>query len=390
MGRRTLLAAVVAALVVTSGCAALSSLGSDDPSPPDVDVAERYESLETVEATQVSSVEFDGETNETRTAVRIDLSSTPPRQFQRVLGPAERAGDVTVLNDSGLLRYDASNNSVSRIPRSSSTAALQDRSAFLASIVEAARDDEVAEPSDGVSPLPVVPSAGSTPAIPADAVDGFEVEYLGTDTIAGRTAHGFELTPASEAALSLNQTLWLDAEYYYPLKTHQVLDTDNRTFESERRLTNVTFNADLASDAFEFDVPEDATEESPDVSSESFDSVTDLRDATTLSVPSPAVPEGYEFERAQLFADNDTYVSLQYAADDGARLSVTKVDDVKNDSTVLESGENVTVAGNDGVFVTTGQTKLVTWACEETQFWITASNLDKDALLAVAESVACE
>lgn len=391
MRHRTLLAAAVAVLLVVSGCTALPSFGEADQSPPDVDVVDRYESLESLEAVQESTIDYGNSTNESRSTVRIDFTSDPPRQFQRVRSPEDRAGDVTVVNASGALIYDASDNAVTRVPQTETrTTARQNRSDYFARIVDAARSDEVAKPSSGVSPLPVVPATGGGPQIPADAIEGFDVEYLGTETVAGRTAHGFEMTATSEAALSLNQTLWLDDEYYYPLKTHQVLDYGNRTIETTTQLTKVAFNPDLSADAFEFSVPEDASVETLNISTQTFDTVAELRDHTDLSVPDPEVPDGYEFQQARLFGENVTEVNLRYANGDGDFLSVSKMDYVSNRSGGLSSGENVTVAGHDGQYLTTGQSQLLMWSCEDRQYSVVSANLDREQLVAVAESIACE
>ncbi|MXR21561.1 LolA family protein [Halobacterium bonnevillei] len=390
MRHRTLLAAAVAVLLVVSGCTALPSFGESGQSPPDVDVVDRYESLESLEAVQKSTIDYGNTTNGSRSTVRIDFTSDPPRQFQRVREPADRAGDVTVVNDSGALIYDASDNSVTRVPQTETrTTARQNRSEYFARIVAAARSDEVAEPSSGVSPLPVVPATGGSP-IPADAIEGFDVEYLGTQTVADRTAHGFEMTATSEAALSLNQTLWLDSKYYYPLKTHQVLDYGNRTIETTTQLTSVTFNTDLSDDAFEFSVPEDATVDTLNISTQTFDTVAELRDHTELSVPDPEVPDGYEFQQARLFGENVTEVNLRYANGDGDFISVSKMDYVSNGSSGLSTGENVTVAGHDGQYLTTGQSQLLMWSCEDRQYSVVSTNLDREHLVAVAESIACE
>ncbi|MFB6271123.1 MAG: hypothetical protein ABEH83_14360, partial [Halobacterium sp.] len=164
MRRRTLLSLAVAALLVTSGCAGLKSFGDgDQQSPPaDVDVVERYQSLQTLKATQHSTIDYNGTTNETTVEVRIDFTTTPPRQFQRTVAPPRDEGDVTLSNESGTIIYDASENSVTRIP-SRDTQALnaQNRSSYIARIVAAAREDGVAEPREGVSPLPVVPATST-------------------------------------------------------------------------------------------------------------------------------------------------------------------------------------------------------------------------------------
>lgn len=391
MRRRTLLLLAVTALLATSGCAGLPVLDSkNQTSPPDVNVVERYESIDTVEATRATSVDYNGSVNETQRAVRIDFTHSPPRRFQRTLAPEERAGDVNVVNGSGSLVYDADENSVTRVP-SAETRALnaQNRSEYIASIVAAARDGDEVEAADSVSPLPVVPASSDAPQISPDDVDGFEVEYLGTETIAGRTAHGFEVRAVSEAALAMNQTLWFDSEYFYVLKSHHRVELQNRTVETSMELTDVTFNAAMPDDAFEFEVPEDATVETLDLTTETFDSVAGLRNATTLTVPEPVVPETYEVENTRRLAENFTRISVQYT-DGSDSITVVKMDRVPDTWSALSSGENVTVAGRDATYLTTSQWNLVTWTCEDTKYSVMANALEREPLLEIAESVGCE
>ncbi|WP_336037468.1 LolA family protein [Halobacterium yunchengense] len=386
MDRRALLPVALAALLAASGCIGIGVLGDDARQrPPDVDVAERYESLETLNATQVANVSFGDRTNRTEVRVRVDFTTEPATRLQRVLAPERRAGDRFAVNASGASRYDASENTVTRF-ETATAAAVRSRGEYFASVVDAARDDGTA-PAAGVSPLPVVPQTAQAPGLPAD-VEGFDVEYLGTRTVAGRTAHGFELTAVSDAALAVDRTLWLDAEYYYPLETSQTFEYDGETVESTARLTDVTFDAELSGDALDLDAPPDATVETLDVGVETFESVEAVSEAAPLSVPEPDVPDGYAFERAQLYTGNATQVSLQYATDDGDRLTVTKMAYVSNGTGGLD-GETVSVNGRDARYLTTGQNSLLSWACEDVQFSVVATDLDRAALVAVGESVDC-
>lgn len=389
MRLRTPVAVSLALLLATSGCASFGVLGGNgDASPPDEDVAEQFAELETLEATQVSNMDAGNATNQSRVLVRADFTE-PVRQYQRVLAPDERAGNRVVVNESASIIYDASDNAVTRVPRS--TQMTVERGEYYASIVAAARENETVDAPDiGVSPLPVIPAEGPTASVPTDDIAGYSVEYLGTDTVAGRDVLGFRMTPASEAAIDITQTLWLDAEYYYPLKSHQTARLGNDTYEVRMHLENVSFNVDLPGDAFSFDPPENATVETLNVSTRTFDSRAALDRATELSLPDPEIPDGYEFDRGQRFGENVTQVNLQYTNGEGDRLTVTKMDYVSNGSGGLGSGENVTVAGRDARYLTTGQANLLSWSCEETQYSVVATGLDKEQVVAVAESVACE
>ena len=385
MNRRSVLAAAVAVLLITSGCGGIRAFGGDTPSPPDDDVAAEFDELETLSATRISTVRTGNETNRTRTTVRIDFEE-PRRQYLSILDPAGRAGDVMVTNESVSLFYDASGNTVTRVPLADGPTSI-DRGQYYARIVAAARGGEQVEnPSGGVSPLPVVPATSTTPEV-RHTIEAYDVTYLGTDSVAGRTTHGFRLTAASAAAVDFNRTLWLDAEYYYPLRTNQTVHLRNETYHSETRVENVTFDADLPEGTFEFDVPEDATVETRD-DTRTFDSPAALRENASMAVPDPEVPDGFEFEAARLFGNDSTRMSIQYGSADGT-LFVSKSSTVSDGTSRFGAGENVTVAGHDGRYLTTGQASLVTWACDGNDYSVVGAPLSRETVLAVAESVAC-
>ncbi|MFB6068420.1 MAG: outer membrane lipoprotein carrier protein LolA [Halobacterium sp.] len=385
MNRRRALAVALAALLATSGCSALDVLGGGEPAPPSEDVAAQFAELETLRATQVSTIRHDGTTNHTRSVVRIDFGD-PRRQYQRVLAPPERAGTRIVANETAATIYDPQENTVTRIPRNER--ATYDRGEYFARIVAAARGNETVEKSAGVSPLPVVP-ATSTPHAVARELQGYTVEYLGTASVSGRHAYKFRMAASSEAALAVNRTLWLDAEFYYPLKVHQTLTLGNDTYEITKRLTNVTFNEPLPADAFALDPPANATVETLNVSAQRFDSLSALREATAVPVPDPELPEGYEFAGAQLYDRNATQVSLRYESADG-RITVSKATGLGNASRGQQLGENVTVAGHDGRYLVAGPSSMVAVTCGDAQYTVVATSLEKQALLDVAASVVCE
>lgn len=384
----------LAALVVASGCAALPIDAANGSAPPADDVSAAVAEMETLSATQVSQMEVDGTTNHSRTALRVAVDGDTVRQFSRVLGPESRAGDVSVLGDEESVFYDASENTVTRFPRTRRSRSLGGRIDYYANIVAAARNGStVSPPEQGVSPLPVVPVESGEPAVDSDAIEGYEVEYLGTQRVADRTAHGFRLAAVTDAALEMNRTVWLDAEYYYPLRSEQTLVLGDRTYEVSRHLENVSFNADLPADTFEWTPPENATEESIDIDTERFGSVDALAAAAPVSVPHPDIPGGYSFESGRVTTGNATQVSVEYADADGETLTVSKLSIDRNqsrDAPGFDAGENVTVAGQNATYLVTGQSKLVTWRCGDDQYSVMATALDRESLLAVAESVACQ
>jgi outer membrane lipoprotein-sorting protein len=386
MERRPSLAVAVALLVVASGCSATAILDEDaEQSPPDVDVESRYAALDSVQGTQHSTMTVDGETTNTTATVRLDLS-TSLRQYWRVESPPERAGNRMVVNDSVAVFYNASENTVRRFPRAGQSRAI-DRGEYVSSIVSAARNDEQVSSPSGVSPLPVVPATSGGTMVPEGEINGYEVEYLGTQSVSGRTAHGFRMTASTDAAMDLNQTLWLDSEYYYPLKVQQTVDYENRTVEYTTVLRNVTFDEPLPDDAFDLDVPANATESSRNVTVEVYDAVDELRENASMSVPNPEVPDGYELTQARSVTGNLTQVALEYASDEGT-VVVTKAE--SHAASNRTQGEVVTIDGHEGRYVTTGPSTMAIWTCDGRTYAVVATDLSRDQVLDVAASVSCE
>lgn len=406
MHRRAFLAVAAAALLVAaSGCTAIPGVDDRTEQPPDgEDVAAAFDDLDGVEATQVSTLNGSEMDSFTRTIVRVAFAdgTHEPRQFNRVLAPESDAGDVTVTGGNQTIVYDASENEVTRIPQSgASTSAPSDRAEYYAEIVAAAHDDSTLTPraGEGVSPLPVVPQATTTTEASAVAsvdesdIEGYEVTYLGTDTLADRSAHGFRMTAVGDAALDVNRTLWLDSEYYYPLRVEQTvaLEEDEDPIHVETRLENVTFDPELGADAFDWEPPSDATVETVSVSSETYDSRTALTAAASLSVPEPDVPDGYRFDSGRVFDENFTQVSADYVHDEsGGSVTVSAVEVTNSSNGGLNAGESVTVAGQDAQYVVTERTSLVSWRCGDVQRNVMATDLDREELFGVAESVACQ
>ena len=393
--RRSLWIAVgLAALVAASGCAALPTLDGGTAAPPDDDVSAAFADIETLSATQVSSLESNGTTNRSRTALRVAFGEDGVRQFNRVLEPEAQTGDVTVVGAETTVLYDASENEVTRIPQTEDSAALGDRGDYYASIVAAARNNStLSPPSRGVSPLPVVPVDASEAAVESSAIEGYDVEYLGTERVGGRTAHGFRMTAVTDAAVQLNRTVWLDAEYYYPLRTEQTVALGDRTYDVSRHLENVSFNAGLPADTFDWSPPANASEETVSFDTERFDSRAALEAASPVSVPDPDLPAGYEFGSGRVTENNDTRVAAEYADTDGATLTVSKTvmeGENAGDAPSIDAGENVTVAGQNATYLVTGRSKLVSWHCGDVGYSVFATDLDREELLGVAASVACE
>jgi outer membrane lipoprotein-sorting protein len=125
-------------------------------------------------------------------------------------------------------------------------------------------------------------------AMAAEYRDRYDLEYRGTERIAGREAHVLAVAAKNETVerdVSLlvgdtefvvpletsdprdeldvvEQRLWIDAEYEYPLKERLVVETDaGGRYELVMEYESIAFNVGLEDDRFAFDPPANATVE---------------------------------------------------------------------------------------------------------------------------------
>lgn len=120
-------------------------------------------------------------------------------------------------------------------------------------------------------------------------LEWYDLEYRGTEEIADRKAHVLEIDLREEAveegisvllggteyvyALEtvdapddidvVEQTVWIDAEYDYPLQERRVFELgDGERYEMTERFESVSFNEGIDDETFEFEPPENVTVES--------------------------------------------------------------------------------------------------------------------------------
>ncbi|RQH03115.1 LolA family protein [Natrarchaeobius oligotrophus] len=114
----------------------------------------------------------------------------------------------------------------------------------------------------------------------------YDLEYRGTETVADRETHvlaveakdeavedgisilvgdtefvyALETVDPTEEVVVLEQRLWIDAEYDYPLKEELRFEgEDGERHTMVERFDEVTFNDDLPDDEFDYEPPENAT-----------------------------------------------------------------------------------------------------------------------------------
>ncbi|WP_226022040.1 LolA family protein [Halomicrobium salinisoli] len=376
----------VVTLVVASGLAGTAWLVAADGNAParpavDADVADRYDSIDGLAATRTTVIERNGtDASETTYAVRL-RPDTGERRLDLRSGP--RRYDRRVSNGSVRWLYDADEGAAIVIPDGGvpEQAVRGERIERLFARLNATDSGDGARPP--VEPLPVVPESGAGGSAPARTDLG--VDYAGTEAVDGRTAHVLRITPRPGVDADYEQTLWIDAERFFPLRQRTAWTDDGERTAVTTTYADVRFDPGLTDEAFEPAVPENATVrhlETPET--RTFRRVGDLRAATDVAVPEPDVPPSYALTYATATEGRIHGVSLRYA-NDTSWIGVSKYNYTYRNR---DDGERVRVGDRNGTLVR-GTTHSLSWQCDSYRYTVRGRGVPASLLVDVGRSVGC-
>ena len=378
-----LVVTLFASVVVVAGVWFVGSGGTATEPTFGTDAADRLASLDSLTATRETVIEDGSDTRRTVETVSMRPSTGAVRAIAET---TPRQTDVRVSNGSVLWLYDRDADTVLRIDGNRQVHSL-DRIPRLLAAVNNSHSANGTAPT--VSPLPAVPEGdGGNVTGPAGDHGSYKLSYEGTDKVDGRNVHVFELGGMDgQPVANYSQRLWLDAEWYYPLKQRTAWTQGGERTVVTTTYSDVAFNPGLDDDRFEFDPPANATVKTPsDRQEREYDSPGTLREDAAMTVPEPTVPESFVFESGKRTTGRIDSIALTYVNATG-RLSVSKLDTVIPPRT---EGETLTVAGQEATYRNLGPTRSVVWSCDGVQYKVRGRGLSRETLVDVAGSVGCE
>ncbi len=262
-----------------------------------------------------------------------------------------------------------------------------DRISRLLAVVRAADGPATA---GSVDPLPVVPVASERDGTTSGIAGQITVAYNGTATVAGRETYVLSLrstTNATGVVSDFSQRVWLDQEWYVPLKRTTTYNRDGTPVTITVNYENVTFNPGLSSERFQFDPPAEATiktDESPTQSH--FVDIAQLQAVANYSVPEPTLPDSFDLREATRTVGNVRSIGLRYA-NETATVAVSK-----SNLTWYQprtEGRNVTLGSETATLRNIGTELRISWTCADARYSVAATGLSAAPLIEIARSVAC-
>jgi len=299
--RPAILAALVAAMLVTSGTAgvAFAATPAMDDGQQQIDgdevieaFQEQIESLDTVQFTRTAEVTYDNETITTTVRVAADLDDTQKRV--ETVNATSGSNTTTVWNGSNVTTYYPDEDRVSEY--------------------------EVT----GTSLLPRIQGMANESLI--------TYEYNGTVTVNGQETYVLEAVPeAGTQQTEASATLYIDKETYFPVQVESQTNSEDFAHTSTVTYENVTLGEEIPDETFELDLPDDVDDEPestmPDVTR--HDSYDSLASDTDLSVPDADLAHGFSFDGGAVVDAEDFHsVSLSYTDGEESISVVTRADPI--------------------------------------------------------------
>ncbi|WP_299264847.1 LolA family protein [Halorientalis sp.] len=377
------------------------STGSPDGTAPQQigsNASEQYAAISGVNATR-TTINRNGD-SVSRSVHRVAMRPGTDKFREELLAGPHHRHNLTVTNGSVMWWRNRTSGGVQRLTLSNPNLSAQRTEGerierlFARLNVTRGTDRTAATPTPGINPLPAVPQSGGVSGPQAgdrrDTVGNaaFAVSYNGTETVDGRTVYVLSITPRNGSMVGgFRQTLWVDAEWFFPLKRHSEWQSDGVEHAKTVVYENVTFDTGFDESVFRFDPSTNVSVEREDTPQQDFyASTAALRRVTNVSVPAPDLPSSFRLQFASRTESPRVASVGQQYVNDSMEISVSKVDGLFYPPTPDRS---VKVAGQRAN-VSVGYTNYVSWSCDGYNHQVSGRAVAPELLVEIARSVGCE
>ncbi|WP_115864145.1 DUF4367 domain-containing protein [Halorussus litoreus] len=214
----------------------------------------------------------------------------------------------------------------------------------------------------------------------------FTADYQGEATVSGQPTYVVSIQSPNETlgGVHANQTVWLDQDNWFPVRTQVTTTVGNQTSTSTITYSDITYNASIPADRFTFEPPANATVENVTLpETTTFSSVDAAESAVNFSIREPtSLPGDLRLTNVTTTRSGDTTsVSLRYA-NESTTLRFSQ-------STATRSatqGENVSVAGHEGTYLEVSDQGILRWQSDGFTFSVSGP-FSQSTLVEIAESI---
>ena len=145
-----------------------------------------------------------------------------------------------------------------------------------------------------------------------------EIKLLGSEKISGRDCYVIEVIPENKT-FYVEQKLWIDKEYWYPLK----IEINYGEFNSTIEYKDVKFNR-IPDSFFEFKPPKGAKVIEREITPPRKLTLEEAQKQVNFTIIAPKYTAGFKFDYAYIFKSGSREMVSLYYAKNGQRLIVTE------------------------------------------------------------------
>ncbi len=152
-----------------------------------------------------------------------------------------------------------------------------------------------------------------------DLMKNTNIKLLGSEKISGRDCYVVKVIPKNKT-FYVEQKLWIDKEYWYPLR----IEINYGEFNSTIEYKDVKFNTGIPDSFFEFKLPKGAKVVEQEIAPPKMLTLEEAQKQVNFTIIVPKYTAGFKFDYAYVFKfGSKEMISLYYAKDD-QRLVITE------------------------------------------------------------------
>ncbi len=209
-----------------------------------------------------------------------------------------------------------------------------------------------------------------------DMLKHYNVKLLGSEKVSGRDCYVVQLTPKnSENVVIIETKMWVDKEFWYPLK----IESNMSDVKVTEEYLNVEFNTGVSDDVFQFTPPKGAKVKT-DMGIKRFNSVEEAQKHVNFKILKPTYTAGYELKDVCLEFDS---VNLMFVKN-GKMLMISETKDGVLPE--IPNAEKVKVGDCEGLYVDLYGSSMLVFKRGEVMITL-CGTIDKEELIKIAESM---
>lgn len=210
-----------------------------------------------------------------------------------------------------------------------------------------------------------------------DMLEKYDIELVGEDKISNRNCYVIELKPKGKDYF-INQKLWVDKEYWYPLK----IEINYGNFSSTVEYKNVEFNAGISDEEFEFKPPEGAKIVEKELKLPEKLTIEEAQKRVNFTILKPRYTAGFTFDYAMVF---EGFVQLYYEKGDDVMVISERVGG-SGESKSLPNAKKVKISDIEGEVAEVFGARMLKFSLNNVEISI-SGKLSEEELIKVAESM---